>query len=165
VSIAIRPAIAADAVAIAEIQNQGVAERIATFRAEPRTPDDVAVALGSGRPMLVAERGGELVAWAGIGPYDDANDWYSGIGEAAVYVARDARRIGAGLALLEALEQAAEDDGLYKLIAKIFDTNEPSLRLFERAGYRLVGVHRRHGRLDGEWKDVVLLEKLIRPAA
>ena len=86
--------------------------------------------------MLVAERDGEIVAWAGIGPYDDASDWYSGIGEAAVYVARDARRIGAGLALLEALERAAEDAGRYKLIAKIFDTNEPSLRLFERAGYR-----------------------------
>ena len=116
-------------------------------------------------PMLVAERDGEVVAWAGIGPYDDASDWYSGIGEAAVYVARDARRGGAGRALLEALEQAAEDDGLYKLIAKIFDTNEPSLRLFERAGYRTVGIHRRHGRLDGEWKDVVVLEKLIGPAA
>ncbi len=164
-SLAIRPAAATDAVAITEIHNQGVAERIATFRAEPRTPDDVAVALASGRPTLVAERDGRVVAWAGIGPYDDANDWYAGIGEATVYVASDARRSGAGLALLEALERAAEDDGHYKLIAKIFDTNEPSLRLFERAGYRTVGVHRRHGRLDGDWKDVVVLEKLIGPAA
>jgi L-amino acid N-acyltransferase YncA len=165
VSLAIRAAAVADAAVIAEIHNQGVAERIATFRAAPRTPDDVAAALASGRPMLVAERDGSVVAWAGIGPYDDASDWYSGVGEAAVYVARDARRSGAGVALLEALERAAEDAGHYKLIAKIFDTNEPSLRLFERAGYRTVGVHRRHGRLDDDWKDVVVLEKLIGPAA
>ena len=164
-SIAIRPASAADAVAIAQIHNEGVAERIATFRAEPRTPDDVALAIESERPMLVAERDDVVVAWAAIGPYDDANDWYAGVGEATVYVTRNARRSGAGLALLEALERAGEDAGLYKLIAKIFDTNEPSLRLFERAGYRVVGTHRRHGRLDGEWKDVVVLEKLIGPAA
>jgi L-amino acid N-acyltransferase YncA len=165
VSTAIRPATDADAAAIAEIHNQGVAERIATFRSEPRTPADVGAALATGRPMLVAEREGRIVAWAGVGPYDDASEWYSGIGEAAVYVARDARRGGAGLALLDALERAAEDAGLYKLIAKIFDTNEPSLRLFERAGYWTVGIHLRHGRLDGEWKDVVVLEKLIGPAA
>jgi L-amino acid N-acyltransferase YncA len=165
VSLAIRPADAADAAAIAEIHNQGVAERIATFRSEPRTPADVGAALTAGRPMLVAERDGRIVAWAGIGPYDDASVWYSGIGEATVYVARDARGGGAGLALLDALEQAAEHAGFYKLIAKIFDTDEPSRRLFERAGYRTVGVHLRHGRLDGEWKDVVVLEKPIGPAA
>jgi L-amino acid N-acyltransferase YncA len=164
VSISIRRAQPADAAAVAEIHNQGVAERVATFRSEPRSAADVESALESERPMLVAERNGELVAWAGIGPYDDASDWYAGIGEAAVYVARGFRRTGAGLALLEALERAAVDAGLYKLIAKIFDTNEPSLRLFERAGYRTVGVHVRHGRLDGDWKDVVVLEKLIGPA-
>ena len=164
-SLRIREAEAGDAPAITEIHNQGVADRIATFRSEPRAVADVEAAIASGRALLVAARDAVVVGWAGIGPYDDANDWYAGIGEAAVYVAREARGAGVGRELLAALEEAAEADGRYKLIAKIFDTNHPSLRLFERAGYTVVGVHIRHGRLDDEWKDVIVLEKLIGQAA
>ncbi len=53
----------------------------------------------------------------------------------------------------------------FKLVAKVFTTNEASLRLFERMGYQRVGTHFRHGRLRGEWKDVVVLEKLLEPGA
>jgi phosphinothricin acetyltransferase len=161
VSLAIRRAGAADVEAIADIHNEGVADRVATFREQPRPLGEVEAVIASGRPMLVAERGGEILGWAGLSPYDDASPWYEGIAEAAVYVARAARGAGVGRELLAALEEAAVADGRYKLIAKIFDANEPSLRLFERAGYTMVGTHRRHGRLDGEWKDVVVLEKLI----
>ena len=119
----------------------------------------------SGRPVLVAERAGAVIGWASIGTYDDSSEWYAGVGEATLYVERSARRGGVGRALLEALDDGAIEAGHYKLIAKIFDTNEPSLRLFEACGYGRVGVHRRHGRLDGEWKDVVVLEKLLGEAA
>ncbi len=160
-TLVIREAAAGDAAAIARIHNEGVADRIATFRAEPRTVADVEATIATGRPLLIAVQDDALIGWAGIGPYDDNSEWYAGIGEAAVYVARDARRGGAGGALLAALEGAAETAGRYKLIAKIFDTNLPSLALFEGAGYRRVGTHIRHGRLGGEWKDVVVLEKLV----
>jgi L-amino acid N-acyltransferase YncA len=162
---AVRRARPGDVVAIAEIHNEGVADRIATFRAEPRPLAEVEAVLASGRPLLVAEADGAVIGWAGLSPYDDASPWYTGIGEAAVYVARASRRSGAGRELLAALGDAAAAEGYYKLIAKIFDTNEPSLRLFERAGFRRVGTHLRHGRLDGEWRDVVVLEKLIGDAA
>jgi L-amino acid N-acyltransferase YncA len=165
VRISVRPAVPADAERIAEIHNEGVEERIATFRAEPRDPADVRAALAADRPFLVAELGGAVVGWAGIGPYEDPNEWYAGIGEAAVYVAREARGAGVGRTLLGVLDEVAEAEGRYKLIAKIFDANLPSIGLFERAGYARVGTHRRHGQLDGEWKDVVVLEKLIGPAA
>jgi phosphinothricin acetyltransferase len=165
VSLAIRPARLGDAERIAEIHNEGVEERIATFRAEPRAPRDVRAALEHGRPLLVAELDGKIAGWAAVGPYEDPNDWYAGIGEATVYVAREARGAGVGGALLAALEETAAAEGRYKLIAKIFDTNLPSLGLFEAAGYRRVGIHRRHGLLDGHWKDVVILEKLLGPAA
>lgn len=161
----IRPAQPDDAPVIAEIHNQGVAERVATFREEPRPVDEVHAAIATGRPLLVAERDGAVVGWAGVGPYDDASPWYAGVGEATVYVAREERGAGAGLSLLEELELATQTAGGYKLIAKIFDTNGPSLSLFESAGYERVGIHRRHGRLDGEWRDVVVLEKLLGEAA
>jgi phosphinothricin acetyltransferase len=161
VSVLVRAADSGDAAAIAAIHNEGVADRVATFRSDPRPVAHVDAAIASGAPLLVAEREGKVVGWAGVGPYDDANDWYEGVGEATVYVARAARQSGTARELLGALEVAAVANGRHKLIAKIFDTNEPSLRLFERAGYAWVGVHRRHGRLDGEWKDVVVLEKLL----
>jgi phosphinothricin acetyltransferase len=164
-SIRIRRATSADTQAIADIHNQGVADRVATFRAEPRALVDVETAIAAETLLLVAEDGDAVVGWAGTGPYDDPNSWYAGVAEATVYVERSARGKGIGRRLLSALERAAEADGRYKLIAKIFDTNEPSLRLFARAGYERVGTHRRHGRLDGKWKDVVVLEKLIGEAA
>lgn len=160
-SLAVRKAEPGDAGAIAAIHNEGVAERVATFRTEPRSAEDVREAIAGGRPLIVGERDGRVVGWAGLGPYDDRNPWYSGVGEATVYVARDARSSGVGRGLLAVLEREAEDFGAFKLIAKVFASNERSLRLFERSGYRRVGVHRRHGRLDGDWKDVVVFEKSI----
>ena len=164
-SLSIRPAIARDAAAIAAIHNEGIADRIATLRTAPRPVPEVEAAIESGSTLLVAERDGTVVAWAALGPYDDRNPWYEGVAEAAVYVARAARGQGAGRRLLAALEEAAEAGGRFKLIAKVFDTNAQSLRLFEAAGYTRVGVHHRHGRLDGDWKDVVVLEKLLGAAA
>ena len=111
--------------------------------------------------MLVAERDGRIVAFAVAGPYADRHDYYAGISEATMYVERASRRRGVGLTLLDALADAGEERGLYKLVGKIFTTNGASIELVRRCGFREVGVHRRHGRLDGEWKDVLVVERLL----
>lgn len=164
-SAVVRDAGPGDAEAIAAIHNQGVAGRNSTFRSDPRTADEVGDTLAAGRPFIVAESDGEVLGWGYAGPYDDANRYYGGVGEATVYVAEAARGQGVGRLLLAEVDARAEAFGLFKLIAKIFDTNEASLALFRKAGYNDVGVHRRHGRLDGEWKDVVVLEKLLGDAS
>jgi L-amino acid N-acyltransferase YncA len=164
-SVTIRPASAGDAGTIAEIHNQGVSDRTATFRTDPRTADDVLADLDSGQPVLVAERDRAIVGWAGAAPYDEVHPWYAGVGEATIWVDRSARRTGAGRALLAALDEAAAKHGFFKLTARIFASNQASVRLFENAGYRTVGTHLRHGRLDGRWKDVVVLEKPLGDAA
>jgi phosphinothricin acetyltransferase len=110
---------------------------------------------------VVCERDGGLAGFAKAAPYEDRSHYYAGVGEATVYVARDARGQGTGGPLLEALVEAARTRGLHKLTAKVFAGNEASLRLFERAGFRTVGTHVRHGQLDGEWLDVVLLERSL----
>jgi L-amino acid N-acyltransferase YncA len=99
-----------------------------------------------------------------VGPYSE-RAVYAGIGEHAVYVGRDARRLGVGHALLEALAEASEAAGLYKLTSRIFSTNTASIALHEATGFTIVGVQRRHGRLDGEWRDCVLVERLLGEAA
>jgi phosphinothricin acetyltransferase len=115
-------------------------------------------------PILVAEAGGRVVGFAKVGNYSE-REVYAGIGEHAVYVASEARRLGVGHALLEALAAAAEQAGLYKLTSRIFTTNVASIALHEASGFTIVGVQRRHGRLDGEWKDCVLVERLLGEAA
>jgi phosphinothricin acetyltransferase len=158
-----RLATSADAAAIAAIYNEGIADRVATFETEPRTPDHIAGLLaerGCRYPTVVIERGGQIVAWAGAGAYR-SRPAYAGVAEHAVYVARRERGAGAGRAALEALCRTYADAGFWKLVSRIFPENAASLALHERCGFRVVGIYRRHGKLDGEWRDCVIVEKLL----
>ena len=159
--LTVRPAKSDDAEAIARIYGQGISERMATFQTRAPSPAEVAAQIAGGGLMLVAEAGGRVVGWASVGSYDDAHHYYDGVGEATLYVDRGARRGGAGSALLTALADEAARRGYHKLIGKIFRSNEPSIALVRSCGWREVGVHRRHGRLDGEWKDVLVVERLL----
>ena len=156
-----------DAPSIVRIYNQGIEERIATFETEPRTVEQLQAQLrekGDRYPTVVVERDGEVVAWASCGGYR-SRPCYAGIGEHSVYVAREARGLGAGLVALEALFAAAEAQGFWKLLSRIFPENVASLALHRKAGFREVGVYRRHGKLDGTWRDCVIVEKLLGDAA
>jgi L-amino acid N-acyltransferase YncA len=160
----IRKAEPDDAEAIAAIHNEGIEERIATFQTREQSAEDALARMARGLGVLVAELDGAVVAWAGGAPYE-RHHYYDGVGEVTVFVGGAARRRGIGRALLEALRAEAERHGRFKLVGKIFTANEPSLALFRSCGYREVGVHRRHGRLDGEWRDVVVVELLLGEAA
>ena len=160
---ATRLATAADAADIARIYNQGIEERVATFETEPRTPDTIARQLADKAdrfPTVVVERDGRIVAWATAGAYRSRSA-YAGVAEHSVYVDRAARGTGAGLQALEGLFDAYRARGFWKLISRIFPENTASLKLHERAGFRIVGVYRRHGKLDGEWRDCVIVEKML----
>jgi L-amino acid N-acyltransferase YncA len=157
----VRPATVADAEAIARIYNEGIAERVATFETREKSPIELAELIEAGSLILVAEHEAKVVAFVKVGPYDDASHYYSRIGEATLYVDSAARRSGVGRALIEAVVEAAEERDYYKLVGKIFTSNAPSIALVEACGWRAVGVHRRHGRLDGEWKDVLVVERLL----
>jgi phosphinothricin acetyltransferase len=160
----IRPATDRDLPAVADIYNDGIAERVATFETEPRTEADLAGWASDGRPFIVAERGGRVVGFARAGRYSDRFA-YRGVGEHAVYVHRDARGHGLGRRLLIELCAESERHGLYKLTSRIFTDNHPSRAAHRAAGFEEVGIQRRHGTLDGEWKDCVLVERLIGDAA
>jgi phosphinothricin acetyltransferase len=152
-----------DAGAIATIYNEGIADRIATFETKPRTPEHLATQLtdkGDRFPTVVVERDGQVVAWASAGPYR-SRPAYAGVAEHSVYVARAARGAGAGRAALEALCQAYAERGFWKMVSRIFPENTASLVLHERCGFRVVGVYHRHGKLDGQWRDCVIVERLL----
>lgn len=158
---AVRPAERADAEPMAAIFAEGIEDRLATLQTNPPAAGEIAELVDSAAPVLVADRSGAVVGWAKISPYDPVHDYYATVGEATVYVARQSRGTGVGGELIEALAEAARAAGFHKLVGKIFTTNAASIALFERHGWERVGVHRRHGRLDGRWKDVLVVERLL----
>jgi phosphinothricin acetyltransferase len=158
----VRSAFSDDAEAICAIYNAAIAERGSTFETTPRSAEDFGERIGAERfPFLVAVFGDEVIGWAGLSPYS-SRPCYAGIGECSVYVATAARGQGAGTALAEALAAEAERRGFHKLLGKLFTDNVASIHLVERCGFSSVGLHRRHGQLDGQWRDVLVVERLLR---
>jgi phosphinothricin acetyltransferase len=142
--------------AVKAIFEEGIATRAATFETEAPSWEDWDDAHRSLR--LVAEEDGAIVGWAALSPYS-ARECYRGVAESSVYVAERARGRGIGRALMERLVRDSEEAGFWTLQAGVFPENEESLALHRRCGFRVVGVRERIGRLDGEWRDVVLLER------
>jgi phosphinothricin acetyltransferase len=156
-----------DAQAIAAIYNKGIADRVGTFETEPRSSEQIAAWFDSRHPNVVVEDGTRIVAFASTSSYC-GRPCYAAIAEFSVYVARDRRGLGAGhvamMALLEAAE-AAEAAGFWKLLSRIFPENEASRTLMAKVGFREVGIYERHGKLDGVWRDCVIVERLLGEAA
>lgn len=155
-----RPATTDDAAAIARIYNEGIEDRLGTFETRPRTPADIERWFDGAHPVVVAERDGEIVAFASTSVYRP-RECYATIAEYSVYVARPERGHGAGRVAMQALIEAARAAGFHKLISRIFVENAASRRLMASLGFREVGTYIRHGQLDGVWRDVVIVELLL----
>jgi len=149
-----------DGEAIAAIYNQGIEDRVATFETRPRSKEDVRAWFGGTHPIVAVEHEGRIVAFASTSPYRP-RECYAGIAEFSVYVAREARGRGAGRVAMEALIREAARAGFWKLVSRVFPENAASIRLLRSVGFREVGTYQKHARLDGEWRDVVIVERLI----
>jgi len=155
-----RTATPADAAAIVAIYNQGIEDRVATFETRPRTPDEVQAWFDGIHPIVVVEDGGSVVAFAATFAYRP-RDCYRGIAETSVYVSRHSRSRGAGRLALTALIDAARAAGFWKLLSRIFPENAASRALVRSLGFREVGTYEKHAQLDGVWRDVVIVERLL----
>jgi L-amino acid N-acyltransferase YncA len=155
-----RIAVPADAERIANIYNQGIEDRIATFETRLRTAEDIRGWFDGRHPIVVVEERAAVRAFAATFEYRP-RACYAGVAEFSVYVDRDFRRRGAGrLALIELL-RGAEGEGFWKLVSRIFPENIASLALVRSQGFREVGTYEKHGQLDSIWRDVVIVERLI----
>jgi L-amino acid N-acyltransferase YncA len=159
-ALAARPATPADAERIAQIYNEGIEDRVGTFETRPRTAADVRAWFDGRHPIVVVEEDGAIVAFASTSSYR-ARDAYAGIAEFSVYVARIGRGKGAGSVAMRALIDAVKPAGIWKLVSRIFIENTASRRLMASMGFREVGVYEKHAKLDGQWRDVVIVERLI----
>jgi L-amino acid N-acyltransferase YncA len=157
----VRDARSDDCEAIARIDNEESPSAARRFEAELRSAADMEQWLDSPEyPVLVVERGGTVVGWARISPYSP-RECYAGVGEGSIYVRAPERGRGLGSALAAALRDEAERAGYHKIVGKLFADNDASRHLVARYRFREVGIHLRHGRIDGHWSDVLVVELLI----
>jgi L-amino acid N-acyltransferase YncA len=149
-----------DAEDIARIYNEGIEERIATFETSLRSAGEIRGWFDGKHPVVVVEEDGKVVSFANSSAYS-TRGCYSGVAEFSVYTASEARGRGAGTLAMKALMGAAEEAGFWKLLSRVFVENTPSRVFLISLGFREVGIHEKHARLDGIWRDVVVVERLL----
>lgn len=159
-TLSARAATPGDIPAIAQIYNEGIDDRVGTFETRPRSHDDVRAWFDGVHPIVVVDADGAVVAFASTSTYR-TRDCYAGIAEFSVYVARAWRGKGAGRVAMDALIAAAAKAGFWKLLSRIFVENTASRTLMARVGFREVGIYEKHGKLDGVWRDAVIVERVI----
>jgi L-amino acid N-acyltransferase YncA len=157
IPVTITPLRQADWNDVARIYAEGIATGDATFETEVSDWERWDASHMSGH-RLVATEDGRHLGWAALSAVSE-RCVYAGVAEVSVYVAANARGRGVGRALLEALIASSEAGGVWTLQAGIFPENEASVRLHQRAGFRVVGRRERLGRLHGAWRDVLLMER------
>ena len=156
-----RSASPTDAASIARIYNEGIEDRLGTFETRPRTAGDIAAWFDGRHPIVVVEdAAGHVVAFASTSSYR-TRDCYAGIAEFSVYVERASRGHGAGRLAMQHLIEGAATAGVWKLVSRIFVENVASRRLMASLGFREVGTYQSHARLDGVWRDVIIVERLL----
>ncbi len=149
-----------DVEAIASIYNQGIEDRSATFETRVRLPEEIQTWFDGIHPIIVVEDEQGVIAFASTSSYRN-RECYAGIAECSVYVKRNMRGHGAGRLAAEAIIHAAENTGFWKLVSRVFVDNTVSRALLQSLNFREVGVYHKHAKLDGVWRDVVIVEQLL----
>jgi L-amino acid N-acyltransferase YncA len=159
----VRPATAADAAAICEIYNQGIEDRLATLETELRTPEERRQWLasrGPRHPVVVAEHEGRVAGWGSLNSFNP-REAYRHVVDFSIYVERAHRGKGVGKVLLPRLVELAREHGYHKMVLSAFPFNPSGMALYEKLGFRTVGIYKEQGMLDGRWVDTIIMEKLL----
>jgi L-amino acid N-acyltransferase YncA len=156
-AILIAPMQAEDWPAVEAIYQEGIATGNATFETE--SPGwEKWNANHHEHSRLVARTGDDVIGWAALSRVSTRRV-YAGVAEVSIYVAASARGKGTGKALLQALIEQSEQNGIWTLQAGIYPENSGSIALHKSCGFREVGLREKIARLAGIWRNVVLLER------
>ena len=159
-----RRATLADLPAITEIYNQGIEDGVATLEYPTKSEAEMRdwfAAHDDRYAVLVASENDSTIGWASLNRYSHRCA-YDGVADLSVYVRRDRRGQGVGMALLQSLERAARSAGFHKLVLFALTDNAAGKRLYERCGFREVGVFCEQGKLRGQFVDVLIMEKVLK---
>ncbi len=144
-------------VAVKKIYEEGIATGNASFQTSAPAWEEWDSAHAT-KPRLVAIENEELLGWAAITPVS-GRCVYAGVGEVSVYVGANTRGKGIGKQLLLSLIEESEKENYWTLQAGIFPENKASLAIHQACGFRIIGTREKIGKMNGVWRDTVLLEK------
>ncbi len=156
-NIIFRPMISNDWTNVAEIYRQGIETGNATFQQEIPTWEN----WDNGHIKscrIVAEVDNEIIGWAALSAVS-GRCVYAGVAEVSVYISNKYRGQKIGSKLLDRLIAESETEKLWTLQAGIFPENYASLKIHHDLGFRKVGSREKIGKMNGIWRDIVLLER------
>lgn len=157
-TVTIRPYKTADWPQVQHIYQEGIDTGLATFETKPKPQVQWETQCVSGSAIVATDANDAVFGWAVLWPVSDRCA-YAGVAEVSVYVGADARGNGVGSLLLAKLVETSEDLGLWTLQAGIFAENAGSIELHKRCGFREIGIREKLGALNGDWKDIMLMER------
>lgn len=144
--------------AVRAIYEQGIATGNATFQTEAPSWEAWDAAHLKHSRLVALDDNEQVLGWAALTPVS-GRCVYAGVAEVSVYIAATAQSRGIGRQLLQALVTESEQNGIWTLQAGVFPENEPSIRLHQAAGFRLIGQRERIGQMRGVWRNTALLER------
>lgn len=143
---------------ILEIFQQGLDTGLASFETEAPSWESWDMNFHKVARLVLQDAEGKVIGWAALKPIS-TRSCYSGVAEVSVYVDSLFQSKGLGTMLLRQLGQASEEHQFWTLQASVFPQNEASIRIHQKAGFRLVGTRRKIAKLKESWRDVLLLER------
>lgn len=156
----IRPMTARDSTRVLEIYKMGMDTRNATFETDvPTWLDWDSKHLQHSRFVFTENE--KVLGWAALSAVS-ARPAYKGVAEISIYIDADFRARGIGSQLMEKVIQSSEENGIWTLNSSVFPENIATLKLHERFGFRIIGFKEQVAKLDGKWRNTVLMERRSR---
>jgi len=142
---------------VSRIYESGIATGNATF--EKQVPDWETWDKSHRKDCrFIAFTGNHVAGWAALSIVS-GRCVYAGVAEISIYVDADSRGKGVGDKLMYSIIKESESNGIWTLQAGIFPENIASIRLHEKHGFRIIGVREHIGKMDGKWRDTVIMER------
>ena len=157
----IREMEAADWPDVKRIYEEGIKTKNATFETEAPSYEVWDKSHFPKCRFVYVEEGGKVDGWIALSPISD-RCVYGGVAEVTVYVSKTHQGNGVGFRLYKKFIPATETLGIWTLQAGIFPENQASVKLHQKVGFRIVGVREKLGQMDGDWRDVLLMERRSR---
>jgi phosphinothricin acetyltransferase len=161
----VREALKTDADAIADIYNESIDARDSTMELTHQAGESIVLvmeSMGSAERLVVLEDGGSIQGWGILKRYSE-REGYQRACETSVFLRRGlvGLRTGSGSAIQSRLLQLAREAGYHHVVVKIWATNQISIRMHERFGFEIVGTQREIGYVDGQWRDVTIMQCIL----
>ncbi|WP_395973746.1 GNAT family N-acetyltransferase [Chryseobacterium cucumeris] len=154
----LREMLPTDEARVLEIFRQGIDGGISTFETEVPTAEAWSMGYFNDCRWVLENEKNEVVGWCALKPVSK-RECYKGVAEVSIYFDNEYQGKGLGSVLLKKLILDSEDHGFWTLQTNIFSENETSIKFHQKNGFRIVGVRKKIGKLNGEWKNIILMEK------